>query len=97
MVHSNVWGPTKTRTFAGSNYYVTFIDDYSRKVWKYFMKAKSEVFDHFKKFKNKAEKETSQYIKCLQSDGGGEYSHDFSRLLDTKGIKQQFTCKYTSQ
>ena len=29
-----------------------FIDDYSRKVWVYFMKAKSEVFDHFKKFKN---------------------------------------------
>ena len=32
VVHSDVWGPTKTRSLAGSNYYVTFIDDYSRKV-----------------------------------------------------------------
>ena len=55
VVHSDVSGPTKTRSLARSNYYVTFIDDYSRKVWVYFMKAKSEVFDHFKKFKNQVE------------------------------------------
>ena len=52
QLHSDVRGPTKTRSVAGSNYYVTFIDDYSRKVWVYSIKAKSEVFHHFKKFKN---------------------------------------------
>ena len=52
VVQLDVWGPTKTKSLAGSSYYVTFIDDYSQKVWVYFMKAKSEVFDHFKKFKN---------------------------------------------
>ena len=51
-IHTNVWGPTKTRSLARRSYYVTFIDDYSRKVWVDFMKAKSEVFDHFKRFKN---------------------------------------------
>ena len=73
VLHSDVWGPTKTKSLARSTYYVTFIDDYSRKVWVYFMKAKSEVFDHFKKFKNQVEKEIGQYIKCLRSDGRGEY------------------------
>ena len=98
VVHLDVWGPTKTRSLAGSNYYVTFIDDYSRKVWVYFMKAKSEVFDLFKKFRNQVKKETSQYIKCLQSNGGGEYfSHEFNRFLDNHDIKQQFTCRYTPQ
>ena len=83
VVHLDVWDPTKTRSLVGSSYYVTFIDDYSRKVWVYFMKAKSEVFDHFKKFKNQVEKETSMYIKCLRPDGGGEYfSHEFSNFLD---------------
>ena len=69
VVHSDVWGPTKTKSLVGSSYYVTFIDDYSRKVWVYFMKAKSEVFDHFKKFKNQVEKEMGMYIKCLRLDG----------------------------
>ena len=98
MVHSDFCGPIKTRSLAGSSYYATFIDDYSRKVWVYFMKAKSEVFDHFKKFKNQVEKETGQYIKCLRLDGGGEYfSHEFNRFLDNQGIKRQFTCRYTPQ
>ena len=38
------------------------------------------------------------YIKCLRSDGGGEYfSNEFSRFLDEQGIKRQFTCRYTPQ
>jgi hypothetical protein len=32
-------------------YYVTFIDDFSRKTWIYFMKTKDEVFDKFQEFK----------------------------------------------
>jgi hypothetical protein len=34
-IHSDVWGPSPTVYFGGSSYYVTFIDDYSRKVWVY--------------------------------------------------------------
>ena len=44
VIHSDVWGPTRTTSLAGSSYYVTFIDDHTRKVWLYCMKAKSEVF-----------------------------------------------------
>ena len=69
-------------SMAGSSYYVTFIDDHSRKVWMYCMKAKSEMFWNFKHFKMMVEKETRMHIKCLRSDGGGEYfSNEFSRFL----------------
>ena len=62
------------------------------------MKAKSEVFQHFKHFKTLFEKEIGMQIKCLRSDGGGEYfSNEFSTFLDEQGIKQQFTCCYTPQ
>ena len=51
VIHSNVWGPTRIASLAGNTYYVTFIDDHTRKVWLYYMKAKSKVFQHFKHFK----------------------------------------------
>jgi hypothetical protein len=39
-IHSDVWGPFPTVSFGGSSYFVTFIDDYSRKVWVYLLKEK---------------------------------------------------------
>jgi hypothetical protein len=51
IVHSNVCGPMKTTSLSGYVYYVSFIDDYSRKTWIYFLKGKNEVFNKFKEFK----------------------------------------------
>ena len=39
-IHSDVWGPSSIISFGGSPYFVTFIDDYSRKVWIYLPKNK---------------------------------------------------------
>ena len=53
VVHSDVWSPTKTLSMGGCRFYVTFIDDHTRKID---MKEKSEVFTHFYNFKDMAEK-----------------------------------------
>jgi hypothetical protein len=47
-VYSNVWGPVRTTSRGGHMYFVIFIDDFSRKVWVYFMRHKSETFGKFK-------------------------------------------------
>ena len=57
----------------GAHYFVSFIDDYSRKVWVYFMKHKSDVFSIFKKWKVKIENQTGRKIKYLRADNGQEY------------------------
>jgi hypothetical protein len=67
-----VW-TTKMESIKGCKYYMNFIDDHTRKVWVYFMKHKGEVFQHFLNFKAMVEKEKGVSIKCLRSDGGGEY------------------------
>ncbi|KAH9650701.1 retrovirus-related pol polyprotein from transposon TNT 1-94-like protein [Citrus sinensis] len=41
-VHSDVWGPTKTASIGGSHYFVIFVDDFSRRVWVYTMRANDE-------------------------------------------------------
>ena len=54
--------------------FVSFIDDYSRNTWIYFLKNKSEVFDKFKEFKALIENHSERRIKTLRSDNGGEYT-----------------------
>ena len=49
LVHTDLWGPSPVASLGGSRYYITFIDDLSRKVWVYFLKNKSDVFETFKK------------------------------------------------
>jgi hypothetical protein len=51
LIHSDVFGPIPIPSLGGSLYYVSFIDDFSRKTWLYFLKKKSEVFKKFKEFK----------------------------------------------
>ena len=50
-IYSDVWGPVSVFSHSDAQYFVSFIDDYSRKVWIYFMKHKSDVFGIFKKWK----------------------------------------------
>ena len=47
LVYSDLCGPLPTISFVGFKYFLTFIDDYSRRTWVYFLKLKSNVFDMF--------------------------------------------------
>jgi hypothetical protein len=47
-------------------YFITFVDDYSRKLWIYFIKAKEEVFDIFKKFKLRVENQSNRKMRTLK-------------------------------
>ena len=82
----------------GFLYYVIFIDDYSRKCWIYFIKAKSETFYKFKEFKVLIENQSGKQIKMLRTNNGGEYeSHSFEDLCKESGIKTQLTVPYNPQ
>ena len=52
-VHTNIWGPVQTTSLGDNVYFMSFIDDYSQKVWVYFMQHKSETLDKFKLWKTK--------------------------------------------
>ena len=48
----------RTRIVGGVLYFMTFIDDHSRKVWGFALKTKDHVLDAFKELHAKLEKET---------------------------------------
>ena len=51
LVHIDVWGLAQVSSLGGSHYYVTFIYDATRKLWVYFLRQKSNVFQTFMKWK----------------------------------------------
>eukprot|EP00253_Pinus_taeda_P010027 PITA_10027 len=63
FIHSDICGLMSTRALNGVQFFVTFIDDYSRKTWIYFLKTIDEVFDRFKEFKALVENATRKKMK----------------------------------
>ena len=55
LVHSDVWGPSPLTSLLGFNYYIIFVDDYSRFTWLFLLKHKTEVLSIFKHFKSMVE------------------------------------------
>ena len=47
LIHSDVCGPMPTRSLGGAQYFVTFIDDATCKVWVYDVNSKDETFSVF--------------------------------------------------
>ncbi|XP_074378708.1 uncharacterized protein LOC141720258 [Apium graveolens] len=76
IVHTDIVGLFDISSLGGNRYYLTFIDDFSRKSWVYIIKEKSEALDKFQEFKALAEKQSGHYLKVLRSDRGGEWSED---------------------
>jgi hypothetical protein len=48
LVHSDIFGLVSVPSLGKFVYYVSFIDEFSRNTWIYFLRNKSEVFDRFK-------------------------------------------------
>jgi transposase InsO family protein len=98
LIHSYVCGPMPSTSLSGYVYYVSFIDDYSRKTWVYFLKSKDEVFGKFKEFKALIENLAERKIKILRSNNGGEYtSKEFVSFCRDVEIKRELTTPYNSQ
>ena len=88
-IHSNVSGTIPSAYLSGYEYDVTFIDEYSRNTWIYFLKTKSEVFEKIKELKFLIENHSERRIKTLRSDNNGEYTSNnlkhSARRLESRG------------
>lgn len=88
----------RIKVFCIGPHFLTFVDDFSRKTFVYFLKKKSQVKETFIEFKTLIENQTGKKIKILRTDNGREYvNKEFERYIKESGIKHQFTITYTSQ
>ena len=90
--HSDIWGPAQTISVGGCRYFLSIVDDYSRKIWLYIMKEKPDAFDKFREWCKEVEVEKGSSLKFLRTDNGLEFlSHQFEDFCKLKGIKRHRT------
>ncbi|GAU34193.1 hypothetical protein TSUD_162940 [Trifolium subterraneum] len=70
VVYYDVCGSIQVESIGGNKYFVTFIDDFSRKVWTYLIKKKSDVLDVFIKYKSMVERQSGHKLTTLRTYGG---------------------------
>ena len=68
--------------WGGALYFISFVDDHSRKLWVYLLKSKDEAFAAFKRYHAFVTTQTGRKLKCLRTDNGGELtSGEFNKFV----------------
>ena len=85
-------------------YFMTMIDDYSRRVWVYVLKNKDQVFRKFKEWKALVVNQTGKRVKKLRMvlknglKNGLEYcNQEFDRFCENEGIARHRSVRLTPQ
>lgn len=98
LIHSDLCGPMEVQSFSGAKYFLTLIDDLSRKVFVYFLKTKEHVKEIFENFKVLYENQLEKFIKIFRSDNGSEYiTSELEDFLVKSGIIHQTSAPYTPE
>ena len=96
LIHTDVCY-MKDLSMGGALYFVTFIDDHSRKLWTFALKSKDQVLNVFKQFHSRVERETGRKLICVRADNGGEYRGPLEQYCVDHGIKLEKTVPKTPQ
>lgn len=98
LIHTDVVGPMPTTSLGGKRYILTFLDDYSRKVFVFPIAKKSDVCKYTMDFIKLVENQCNAKVKVLRSDNGTEYVNtELTNFLKRKGIVHQLTVPYSPQ
>ena len=98
LIHSDVWGLVPNATIHEYSYFVLFFDGCTRMSWVYFLKRKSEVFNHFVKFYKMIQTQFNKQTHILRSDNKREYMKlDMKEFITSNGLIHQTSCSGTPQ
>lgn len=96
LVHTDIWGPSRTLSITGYHYFVVFVDDYSRMTWLFLLKQRSELPYVLFPFSNSIF--TRKRIQIIRSDNAMEYIQSaVDSFCIERGIIHQTSCTRSSQ
>ena len=95
-IHTDVWGPYNKASLGGHTYFVSLIDDYTRKSWLFCMKSRADIYRIIKDWKAMVELEKGLKIIRFRADNAKEYKY-LAEQLQPLGIRMEPTTAYTPQ
>ncbi|XP_062086234.1 uncharacterized protein LOC133792348 [Humulus lupulus] len=97
-LHSDLWGPSTVQSIGGTSYFMSIVDDYSRKVWVILLKSKYQALNSFKDWKKVTKNHIGRKVKMLRTDNGLEFcSSEFNDYYRKEGIARRLTIRKTPQ
>jgi histone deacetylase 1/2 len=96
LIYSDVWGSSSVVSTYGSCYYVCFLDAFTKFIWIFPLKLKSDVEPIFIEFQKYVERHFNLKIKAIQTDWKGEY-RSLNNYLKSCGIQHRISCLYTHE
>lgn len=98
LVHSDLSGKFSQQSIGQSWYFMTFVDDYTRYTWIYFLKTKDEAYNTIENFFAMVNTQHNATPIAIRTDGGGEYANQkVSNFLRKKGTQHQITPAYSHE
>nr|GFB83833.1 retrotransposon protein, putative, Ty1-copia subclass [Tanacetum cinerariifolium] len=68
----DLWGPSQVESLGDKRYFLSIVNDYSRRVWIYILRFKHEAFEKFKEWKQLVENQTRKTVKKLRTNNAEE-------------------------
>ncbi|WIA41017.1 hypothetical protein OEZ86_004655 [Tetradesmus obliquus] len=98
LVHTDICGPITPISVGGSNYFISFIDDYSGYAEVKLLDSKQALAPLIEEVLTRWMMRTGYAIVRVRSDGGMEYlSHATKRFYKANGITQERSMPYAQQ
>ncbi|KAH9768873.1 Integrase catalytic domain-containing protein [Citrus sinensis] len=97
-IHSDLWGPAQTVSLGGNSYFLSIIDNFSRRVWVYVLKHKDQVFEKFREWKSLVKNQTGRKVEKHMTDNSLEFCNKkFDSYCGHEGIARHKTTRMTPQ
>lgn len=98
-VHCDLWGSLNVHASLGKcHYFLSLVDDCSRKVWVYFLKIKDQANEKFVEWKHLVENQSGLKVKKLRIYNGLEFcNQEFDKFCSDHGIARHITIPYIPQ
>ena len=114
LIHCDIFGPTRTPSVqSGYRYWITFVDDHSRRLWLYLLVERKHAVEAFKQFVSDFTAATRgrkalyysmenyvPFIDSVRTDNAGEFvgaKSQFATFLRTAGIAHEFSAPHVHQ
>jgi Integrase core domain/GAG-pre-integrase domain len=92
-LHTDFWGPYSVPSLYGSLYFVSFIDEATRKTWVFFSRDRASIRTIFIELKARVELETGLKIQAIRCDNAPEYKA-LAEYFRPFGLKFEFITPY---